>query len=146
MHRGAARFRHQPGESNLASIRFPFRAVCTHPAPTRSPRAFLVSTRISVWGAGLIRVVETYFARGRHLTAAQLERALSSFRPLWSLAAFYRPAHWRLRQQKQGKASGVPQLYQTTTAPPCDEVAGLPARAARTLDFCHFARPWPLAM
>lgn len=57
---------------------------------------------------GLRRVVGAYLARGRRLTAAQLERALSPFRPFRSLAAFYLAVHWRLRRQTQGKASGVP--------------------------------------
>jgi DNA-3-methyladenine glycosylase II len=55
---------------------------------------------------GLRRVVGAYLARGRRLTAAQLERALSPFRPFRSLAAFYLAVHWRLRRQTQGKTVG----------------------------------------
>jgi DNA-3-methyladenine glycosylase II len=55
---------------------------------------------------GLRRVVGAYLARGRRLTAAQLERALSPFRPFRSLAAFYLAVHWRLRRQTQGKPIG----------------------------------------
>jgi 3-methyladenine DNA glycosylase/8-oxoguanine DNA glycosylase len=50
---------------------------------------------------GLRRVVGAYFAGGRRLTAAQLKRALSPFRPFRSLAAFYLAVHWRLRRQPQ---------------------------------------------
>ncbi|HEY7297948.1 MAG TPA: hypothetical protein VH684_08440 [Xanthobacteraceae bacterium] len=46
---------------------------------------------------GLRRVVGHYFARGRRLTPAQLERALAPFKPFRSLAAYYLAVHWRLR-------------------------------------------------
>jgi 3-methyladenine DNA glycosylase/8-oxoguanine DNA glycosylase len=45
---------------------------------------------------GLQRVIARYFGEGRRLTAAELEQALSPFKPFRGLAAFYLSAHWRL--------------------------------------------------
>ncbi len=45
---------------------------------------------------GLRRVIGHYFARGRQLTPAQLERALAPFKPFRGLAAYYLAVHWRL--------------------------------------------------
>ena len=51
---------------------------------------------------GLQRVLGHYFARGRRLTAAELERMLAPFRPFRSIAAYYLAVHWRLRPTGAG--------------------------------------------
>ncbi len=57
---------------------------------------------------GLQRVVGSYLAQGRRLTAVQLEEALSPFRPFRALAAFYLAVHWRLRRSTEGKKLATP--------------------------------------
>lgn len=55
---------------------------------------------------GLRNVLGYYFARGRRLTPAQLERKLAPFKPFRGLAAYYVAVHWRLRRTVE-KGTGV---------------------------------------
>jgi DNA-3-methyladenine glycosylase II len=51
--------------------------------------------------AGLRSVAGHYFARGRKLTATELEGALAPLKPYRGLAAFYLAVHWRLRRKRR---------------------------------------------
>lgn len=50
--------------------------------------------------AGLRSVAGHYFAKGRKLTAAELDEALAPLKPYRHLAAFYLAVHWRLRRKR----------------------------------------------
>ncbi len=54
---------------------------------------------------GLHRVLGHYFAQGRRLTPAQLDRSLAPFRPFRGLAAYYLAVHWRLQRRPEFLAS-----------------------------------------
>jgi DNA-3-methyladenine glycosylase II len=65
---------------------------------------------------GLQRVVGGYFGGGRRLAAAELEQALSPFKPFRGLAAFYLAVHWRLRRAVGPRLAKPRGLARTNTA------------------------------
>lgn len=55
---------------------------------------------------GLRRVIGHYMAKGRRLTATELEAALVTLKPFRGLAAYYLAVHWRLRQGPAARPIG----------------------------------------
>jgi 3-methyladenine DNA glycosylase/8-oxoguanine DNA glycosylase len=69
---------------------------------------------------GLRRVIGHYFAGGRRLTQAELERVLSPFKPFRGLTAFYLSVHWRLRRAGPSPYTGTTSTATSSRARPED--------------------------